>query len=71
MELSSPKIKKFLIFYNRNLSFILIKPLIFFLKKSRSEKISFISLYFGKWNLLAVRLKSYIIFSQNSFSYIS
>ena len=71
MELSSPKIKKFLIFYNRNLSFILIKPLIFFLKKSRSEKFFFISLYFGKWNLLAARLKSYIIFSQNSFSYIS
>ena len=75
MELSSPKIKRVLIFLKMELSYILGRnfpsPKN---KKTHSEFFFFFfffSLHFGKWNFLAPNLKSYYIFSKRGFSYIS
>ena len=45
--------------------------LIFFPKKTHSEKISYIFLNFGKWNFLASRLKKSLCFLEKTFSYVS
>ena len=72
MELSSPKIKKFVKLQPQPQNFSLKKFLIFSPKKIFLlffQKKTL--LYFQKWNVLAPSLKSSHIFSKKIFSYIS
>ena len=68
MELSSPKIKKFLIFQEMELSSSNIKKFLIF-----SQKKFF--LYFGKWNLFVFQemetLKKFLTFQEIELYYIS
>ena len=61
MELSGPKIKKILIFYQKKFLFIFQEME---LSGPKIERLSYIFLkkfflYFGKWNFLALRLKNF------------
>ena len=67
MELSSPRIKKFLILYNHNLKIFPWKKVSYILEKFIifSQKDFF--LYFRKWNFLSLRWKRILYFLKKAF----
>ena len=69
MELSSPKIKNFLISYNLNIKFFFLekKFLIFFPEKAHPEKISCISCISGKRTFEPPGLKAFLYFLKKSY----